>query len=282
MTTDEYKKLPALERVAYWVTERESVRLKKEAGLPPPYTTDPVISRYRFCNVRRADDKVSRWLQAEWYTPNFGHPNMLLACALARFVNKPETLAFVGFPKRWDPAAVKKKLRRWRDAGNTVFNAAYMVRGNNGVDKIQSVVDYDVTPLRKLRKAVDPSSMENTWAALKGSHGFGSFMAGQTVADLRWAVPGSWADRHDWAPMGPGSKRGMNLLHGRPKEQGLSQDKFLAELRQLVADLKPLVPASIIDRLEAIDYQSILCEVSGNEKVHFEGRRKKQLYPGRG
>ena len=30
-----------------WVRERESIRKKKEAGLPPPWTIDPILAHYR-------------------------------------------------------------------------------------------------------------------------------------------------------------------------------------------------------------------------------------------
>ncbi len=51
-----------LKPLLYFVHEREFIRLKKIAGSEPPYTDDPILGTYRFCNVRRADDRVSRWL----------------------------------------------------------------------------------------------------------------------------------------------------------------------------------------------------------------------------
>ena len=107
MKIEAVKKLSVSSRLLYWIQEREKVRQLKEAGAPKPWTDDEVLQRYRFCNVRRMDDKVSRWLFENWYQPNFDHPNMLLACALARFINLPASLEVIGFPTQWRPDKIK-------------------------------------------------------------------------------------------------------------------------------------------------------------------------------
>lgn len=287
MTPDEVRKLTPAERLLYWIREREAVRLGKEAGLPPPWTDDPILQSWRFCNVRRMDDHVSRWLLDSWYRPYLGHTNMLYAAALARFFNLPRTLLMiessvfrVGLP---DWGEIKRAVRHAKGrGGGPVFNAAYMVRGNDGSDKVTSVVDFNVRPLAKDPPVVDPSSMRNTWAALACRYGFGSFMAGQVVADLRWAVPGTWADRDVWAPLGPGSRRGLNRLLGRDPNTPVSQREFVRELHTLIRLCYAGLPAPVVTRLEAIDFQNCLCEFDGYEKVLWGQGRKKRTYPGRG
>ena len=106
--------------------------------------------------------------------------------------------------------------------------------------------------------------------------------AGQVVADLRWAIPGKWEDRETFAPLGPGSKRGMNILHDRPIEAAITQERFGEELMTMMDRCRKELPKEITGRLEAIDYQNCLCEISGYEKVLWGRGRKKQLYPGRG
>lgn len=277
MKIEDVKKLSPHERFVYWVKERETIRsLKESFPDQKPWTDDEILQSYRFCNVRRKDDKVSQWLIDNWYKPNFDHKNMLLAVALARFVNRLESLEFVGFPKRWNKNEVKKRLRRFRDADNTVFNGAYMVRGNDGRDKIECVVDYYVKPLEKLRDKLDTGSMEETWKIIVESYGMGSFMAGQIVADLRHGLKGIWHDRDDWAPMGPGSKRGMNRYHGRPINAPLKQDQFLRELREVIDRHAPIFP----EGTEAIDVQNCFCEYDKHSRVLFGEGRPKSKYPG--
>jgi hypothetical protein len=232
------------------------------------------------------DDNVSQWLLDNWYIPYRNHPNMLLACALARFINNPDTLAAVGFPTRWNPERIKAKIRDYRDKPlwrgrpkpNKVFNAAYMVRGNDGTDKIDAVITHYVSPLKGLQ--IDPSSMENTWKLLLPSYGMGSFMAGQIVADLRWASNGLWTDRYTWAPMGPGSMRGMNRIDETPLRRQLKQADFNNGLLQITAGLKLFLSPAILDRLELMDLQNVLCETDKYNRVLLGEGRPKQKYLG--
>lgn len=277
---DQIRDLSPFERLVHWVTEREQIRVKRLRGEPAPWTDDPILRSYRFCNAVRMDDKVSQWVLVNWYRPYYGHPSMLLACALARFINLPESLEEIGIKTvlRWDRGRIKRVLRSRRDRGETVFNAAYMVRGNDGEDKIDSVVDYYVQSLRSNGVKIDPSSMENTWAQIEKCYGWGSFMAGQVVADLRWAVPGKWADKDTWAPIGPGSKRGMNRLHNRQPDAKLSASDFLTWLRELMAKLTPRLPPSLKGRLEAHDAQNVLCEWDKAERALWGQGVPKQRY----
>lgn len=275
------------QRLCHWINERETIRLAKEAGEPKPWTYDPILQTYRFCNVRRMDDRVSQWLLKNWYEPHFDHPNMLLACALARFFNKEASLSRItGMVfrdgKRPDWSAIKKCLRKYRDGGGTVFNGAYVVRGNDGIDKIECVVDYYVKPLvtRCQLNVADTITMQHVHGLLHEQYGFGSFMAGQVVADMRWAISGGWTDRGYWAPMGPGSKRGMNRLLGRGVNDPLSQEEFLENLQQMIGDCCNVLPASITDRLEAIDWQSCLCEQDKFCRAIFDEGTPKQKYQG--
>lgn len=283
MRIADVKKLAPLDRLLYWIQEREKVRLLKESGAEKPWTDDEILQSYRFCNARRMDDKVSQWLLHNWYSGvGFDHSNILYACALARFINLPSSLERIGrwvFRKgepEWDD--VKEELRALKLSG-PIFNAAYMVRGNDGMDKVECVVDYYVRPLKDVRDKLDPDFMELTWSEILHSYGMGSFMAGQIVADLRWAMSGSWLDRNDWAPIGPGSRKGMNVLQGRRSEAPLTQQQFLEELRELRDVVEERLP-EISSRLEMHDIQNCCCEYWKYSKCLAGLGNPKQKYPG--
>jgi hypothetical protein len=279
------KTLPVWDRYFYFVEEREKVRVAKEIGAPRPWTDDEIIDTYRFCNMRRMDDRVSQWLLNNWYKPYFDHPNMLPAVALARFVNLPTSLkvlthiVFDTSPQPiWRPNEIVNNLRRLRDGGNTIFNGAYMVRGNDGMDKIDCVVNYYVKAIRELENPVDRSSMQNTHTKLLEAFGMGSFMAGQIVADLRWAMKGRWGDRRIWAPIGPGSKRGMNRLYERGLGDTLTQTAFETNLAILIQRANDRLPTAITERMEAQDWQSTLCEYDKYIRALQGEGKPKQLY----
>ena len=282
ITTTEIRKLTPIQRYLYWVEEREAVRLRKEANLPKPWTTDEILRNYRFCNVRRMDDKVSKWLYDNWYKPYYNHPNMLSAVGMARFVNKPESLELLTkdlFEKdRLYWSNITRLLRNRKNEGNVIFNGAYMVRGNDGIDKIECVVRYYVEPLSNIE--LDTSSMKNSHKAIFSSYGLGSFMAGQLVADLRWAIEGDWKDKNTWAPLGPGSQRGKNRLQGRILSEKCKQEDFETFLSDLMKICKKQLSSSITSRLEAHDYQNTLCEFDKYERALWDQGRPKQKYSG--
>ena len=266
-----------IDDLVYWIRERESIRVRKERGDPPPWTDDPILGKYRFCNVVRMDDRVSRWLLTNWYGPYRDHPNMLAAVALARFMNRESTLS----PLR--RFVFRKGLPDWKTIRSTmeampkpIFGSAYMIYGDSGCPKIESVVERRIRPMIA-GATVDTSSMQATHESISAHHGCKSFMAGQMVADLRWGLSGTWADRNDWAPLGPGSRRGMNRILGRSTDSPLSQEEFVDLLNRLRSEANGRV-GSVADRMEAIDWQNCLCETDKYLRTLLGEGRPKQGY----
>lgn len=269
------------DKFVQFIRERESIRTKRLTHKPPPWTTDPILGAYRFCNVRRMDDKVSQWLLNYWYRPYRNHPNMLLACAVARHFNKPEALDAIGFPLKWEPERIKKTLRAMKANGKQIFNGAYMVRGIGTADKTEMVIDYVCQPLHDKPPPIDTTSMQKSVEALLPYWGFSSFMAGQVIADMRWAINGSWLDKLCWAPIGPGSLRGMNRFMGRPVKQPLRQEQFLQELSDYITYCCSVLPTKLTERLEAMDWQNTLCECDKYLRAlsEDEGKPKQRYKP---
>jgi alpha-glutamyl/putrescinyl thymine pyrophosphorylase clade 1 len=48
----------------YWrfAAERQNIFLRRVLGTPPPWSSDPILSRYRFTNAYRVIDRVSQFL----------------------------------------------------------------------------------------------------------------------------------------------------------------------------------------------------------------------------
>jgi hypothetical protein len=51
-----------LSALMFWINEREQIRIKKKQGQDFPWTADPILSRYRFVNVRREHDRQTQYL----------------------------------------------------------------------------------------------------------------------------------------------------------------------------------------------------------------------------
>ena len=51
-----------LDRFIYWQKERERIRVQKEVlKQPPPWTDDPILQEFKFCQVFREDDRTTRF-----------------------------------------------------------------------------------------------------------------------------------------------------------------------------------------------------------------------------
>jgi len=180
-----------LEVLLYWITERESIRRRREAGEPAPWTSDPVLRDYRFCNVRRENDAVTRHIAARWRAPHADDPHLWFAMAVARFINWPDTLDELGFPVPWDREHFKRVLSDRMQRGEVTFGPAYKITGGrNGT--ISHVADDVLNRLWRSREHMSPqpgTTLAAYCARLMDFDGVGSFMSGQVVADLRFVEP---------------------------------------------------------------------------------------------
>jgi alpha-glutamyl/putrescinyl thymine pyrophosphorylase clade 1 len=240
-------------------------------GASKPWTTDLVLQRYRFCNIRRQDDEVTMWLKLNWY-PKWEHPNFIGAITLARLFNRPHTLDYAGFPENWD--ASKAKLLR--DMGATVFNPAYIVStAGRSMDKIDYV--YEVAAAANEVRAMHTDTLNSFWARLTNVKGLGGgFLAAQVVADVKYTpLLAEAADWHTWCVQGPGSLRGMNRLCDLPLSTSWANDIFMHE----VGRIRNQVREQVYEDLHAQDVQNCLCEFDKWMRAR-EGGRPKQYYPG--
>jgi hypothetical protein len=252
-----------LDILCYWIQERENIRKRREAGQPPPWSTDPILSGYRWCNVRRMDDKVSKWILA-WHRqyPEVGFRQRIIAAVAGRLINWPDTLATLPYPGVYKEAAWTKGLAERHNTGQKVFTGAYIINGALGGPKILQVTQKILAPLwdARMEAPILPGTMEEVWRWLNGKPGIGSFMAGQAVADLRHIHPElPWKDRMFWAPEGPGSLRGVNRLLGRPLESRLPRGEWLDVVRRAYGAAAARLPVTF-KRLELMDLQNCLCE----------------------
>ena len=272
-----------LEVMAKWVRDREAIRIAKEAGAPKPWTDDPLLRDWRWCNVSRMDDKVSRDLMAHWYR-DADATTQLVAATLGRLVNWPDALLDGTDGKPFELPMldqVEACLLGRSLAGTKWLTAAYIVPGVPGQRKVDSIM----AVVRQVRvRAVDlvQGRLQSTWAALVEIDRLGSFLAGQICADLAYLETGRhWPDRFSWAPVGPGSSKGMNIVRGRDPKTVIRQAQFDEELVDLINALRPRIAEIDDDRkLGAQDYQSICCEFSKLSRMMDGSGAMRSRYPG--
>lgn len=269
-----------LDRLLYWIKEREKIRHLKESKAPRPWTDDPILDSYRFCNVRREDDHVTRWFDRNWRAKWRDHEDLWFASVVCRLFNMEETLVHLDkFVLPFEITGMRNMLNRLRQS-QKIFNPAYIVSTNgHAMDKIVYLMDRVLDPLWKSREFIRPTIQDDLAAVHKRMmryDGLGSFMAAQVIADIKYVAPLDGSDDWDtFAASGPGSRRGMNRLLGRDPDASIPERAWKTELE----NFRDLVNLTLNwdEPIHAQDFQNCLCEFDKYERA-LHGKRPKQNY----
>jgi hypothetical protein len=220
--------------------ERHQIYLRRAAGSPPPWTQDPILRAHKFTNVFREHDRTTVWFRTHVREPLRAKPEVLLATVLFRWFNSirtGETLfcqadmltgrtPFEDYVDVRDLCALRPHLRR---QGPPWLSPAYMIRSENGHDKLDGVLNF----FHRFATSGDPEddqlswlnmaeemlarpekyTLKYVWEWLRQFDGLGPFMAYEIVTDLRhtdllYQAP----DINTWANPGPGARRGVARL----------------------------------------------------------------------
>lgn len=281
-----------------------------------PLTCDPSLQKYRYCNVFRELDRVTQWIDRHIREPFADHPDLWLMLAISRYINWPPTLQYLmnrgevkcdfnawpnddgqGLPHfAFTPQGLGDALDARSATGEKVYTGAYMIRAESNPNaewyswtKQQYIAQVVIGRLWEDRegwfKGNSQPTMEGVWKRFQDKRyiGWGPFMSYQVVVDLRHTrYLRDAPDINTWSALGPGSRRGLNRLAGRPVDYALKQDEGLAEMRAIWeeqdAHRAPWVP-----RIDLSDIQNSLCEVDKLLRVRTgEGRPRAQYIQGRG
>lgn len=286
------KRIGDLQPLLYWIRERENIRIRKEVNKElPPWTQDPILNAYRFTNVRRRDDRVSRWLQKNVLTKKnlelAGEDSFILFTALCRWINWPPTI------DRIMKAGLWVKMSDWQDIAEVIkmcaaegkaFTGAYMVTNAGWKDKPKSdfvtgpVLESLVEVIDELKARLEKRSKKAVWELMVRQKYWKAFMAGQVVDDWSWtALLTHPKDAFTWAPQGPGSVRGYNRLMGYALEETHEQEFWCQELVRI----REAVIAALGSEFNDVDLMSIqntLCECDKYLRVKNGEGKPRSLY----
>jgi len=272
-----------------FVHEREQVRLNRDSGFLQPYTLDPILSKYRFCNVHRKDDRVSKWLIKNYYRNLSG--DVWFRALLARLINWPPTLLYLMdnlvIPHRaedFNAYLFIEAMKELEAKKEKVYSSAYivyptMVKGNTkSVNLCEYIIKPTIHMASQMRGAVASNSIKYTTETLATAFGIQSFIAGQVSADLTYLRNqlDSAIDLYSWAPMGPGSQRGLNRLYQRTINKKFTEERFnqeLTEIRSILIDSN-----NKLKDLTLHDCQNIMCEFDKYQRVKTGEGKPRQNY----
>ena len=285
----------------YWrfAAERQAIYFRRLAGQPGPWTTDPILSAFRFTNAYRAADRVSQFLirEVQYRDDRPSTPEeIFFRTLLFKIFNRIETwtalegaLGPLSFGHT-DFNAIVDVLDRTMTKGERLYSAAYIMpvptfghrrKHANHLAMLESMMD-DRLPDR-LRQA---PNLRSVYEMLRRYSGIGPFLGFQYAIDLNYSELLDH-DEASFVVAGPGALDGIAKCFtstGTLSAEGVIH-RVCDQQEQSFAHAGLRFQTLLGRRLQPIDCQNLFCEISKYARVaHPEaaglsGRtRIKQVY----
>lgn len=262
--------------------------LRKDLGLPKPWSNDVVFQCTYFCNVRREDDTVTRFIR-KFYSPLVNSPWFEYNIIFSRFINWPPTLEQINFITSHSPSWLENVLANIAKRGK-IWGGAYVITTHGIPMGKAAYLCHNVLagaaqalqgPLLQALRPVGAASCNAAHKALQRLEGLGSFLAAQVVADLK-NTPGhplyEAFDKKTFVAHGPGSIRGLAWFWDGASVTPTNFGKYFGACRNWVDE--NWNQTLMGDPIDNQDLQNSLCEFDKYCRVSTGVGRSKRNYPG--
>ena len=260
----------------YFASERQQIFYKRLAGESGPWTGDPILQKYKFCNVFRATDRVSQYMIRDvcYHTESCTDADRLFQIVAFRLFSKIETWNSVRDFLNHNPTindlvdgSFTKALEHADSSNNGLYTNAFILCATDAYGQPRKYLTH-VELLRDMfvnhnlaDQLLAAKSLKEIYDLLHTFPLMGDFMSYQIAIDLNYSDLINFKE-NDFTQPGPGALRGLkkvfeSLGDYRPDEVILwmveHQDEEFARLN--------LPPANLFGRkLQAIDCQNLFCE----------------------
>jgi thymidylate kinase len=284
----------------YWqlAAKRQDVFFRRLRNVPPPWTDDPILLRYKFTNAYRASDRVSQYLiRRVIYAGPQDAENLFFRTLLFKLFNKIETWELLQNAfgvltfKDFDVDAFDVVLSNAMSRKQTIYSAAYIMpsggkhgdakKHRNHLGLLKAMLS-DGVPGQLART----QRMRDAFELLLSYPMIGEFLAYQYVTDINYSELTDFSEMEFVVP-GPGARDGIRKCFrdlGGLKESDIIRmvaDRQEMEFERLGIQFQSLWGRS----LQLIDCQNLFCEVdkyarhAHPEVVGITGRtRIKQMF----
>jgi len=284
----------------YWrlAAERQAIFFKRIQGLPFPWTTDPILKKYKFTNAYRASDRVSQYLiRNVIYHGDNSTKEVFFRIMLFKLFNRIETWKLL--EKKFGEITYEEySFKRYDEilsraiGGGRIFSGAYIMpsgtssfgyrrKHRNILRLIEKMMEDDLSI-----KISDTKSMQQVFEILHSYPMIGDFLAYQLATDINYSEITDFSEM-DFVVPGPGARDGIKKcfesLGGLNEAEiiRLMVDRQEKEFEHYELEFKSLWGR----RLQLIDCQNLFCEVDkyarlAHPEVAGRSKRKriKQMY----
>ena len=213
-----------------FVFERQLIWVRRNQGLSPPFSANPVFQDFWFCNNYRELDRGTaffhahvldlrasrkkKWTRQEWLT------EILWASYAYRCVNRIESFEACGFPSRDNPSDFFKRTRKYRASNNTFFTGAHQTTTYaNYMEDIEKVLKSKAALLHEIVEKILKTDEKEDWQeALERFPDVGPFIAWQILCDLHESGCVEVKDDDFYCALGPGAEKGLTCIFGPSNE----------------------------------------------------------------
>jgi hypothetical protein len=270
---------------SYWhfAAERQRIFFKRLAGEPAPWTDDPILQKYKFCNTYRASDRVSQYLiRNVIYQGSQNQSEVVFRILFFRLFNKIETWQYLeekfgsvelsNFAFETYANVIQERF----DSGHSVFGGAFILCANKAFGFDQKHLNYlSLIKTMMLEDKIEnkfskAKSLQEIFLILRSYPLIGNFMAYQLAIDLNYSEVLNFSE-NDFTIAGPGAERGIRKCFtstkGKSKEYIIN---WMVENQEAEFDRLSLKFQSLWERpLHAIDCQGLFCEIDKYSRVAF-------------
>ncbi len=276
------RKVPTTEVFdTFWkfAATRQQIFLRRIAGIPSPWTTDPILRIHRFTNVFRASDRVSQFLiRRVLYIGDQTPREVFFRAILFKLFNKIETWRHLETLlgeltwKTFDLELYARVLDIRAAAGETIYSAAYIMppppfAGERKHRKHLALLEFMLRD-GAAEKVASSDSLQQVYETLLGYPSLGPFLAFQFAIDLNYSSILDFSEM-DFVVAGPGAKNGIKKCFPaslRQDEETIIRAVTESASEQFAA--RGLSFSGLWGRpLQLIDVQNLFCEVDKYARV---------------
>jgi hypothetical protein len=260
----------------YFASERQRMFERRVAGDPGPWTGDPILREFKFCNVFRSADRVSQYMVRDvcYHDEPCSEEDRLFQVTAFRTFSKTATWTAVRevigrYPTLDDleDGSFTSALDQAKQRNGGLYTGAFILcatdaygqpsKHRNHVELFRHMFLHDQLGA----KILEARTLREVYWLLHGYPLMGDFMSYQTAIDLNYSSLLNFSE-NEFAQAGPGALRGIKKCFEDPGDYTPAEIvQWMTERQEQELARLGLPFGGLWGRaLHAIDCQGLFCE----------------------